>query len=184
MTTTPATDVVVGTYTIDPAHSRAGFAVRHLGFSKVRGHFPTFAGTLEVDPSDLSTLNAQASIDAGSITTADAKRDEHLRSTDFFDVAEHPTLTFASLETRDAGGDRVTLRGELTMRGVTRTVDLDVVYLGEATDPWGGSRVAFEAQTTVNRKDYGLNWNAVLETGGFLVGEDVEITLEIQAVKA
>jgi polyisoprenoid-binding protein YceI len=184
MTTAPVTDLAVGTYTVDPAHSRVGFAVRHLGFSKVRGHFPSFTGSLELDPSDLSTLRATATIDATSITTADEKRDEHLRSEDFFDVTEHPTLSFSALEARDAAGDSVTLVGDLTMRGVTRTVELDAVYLGEATDPWGGTRVAFEGQTTVNRKDFGLNWNAVLETGGFLVGEDVEITLEIQAVRS
>ena len=186
MTTTsaPITDVAVGTYAIDPAHSRAGFAVRHLGFSKVRGHFPSFSGTIELDPSDLNTLTAQASIDAATITTADEKRDAHLRSSDFFDVEEHPTLTFNALEARGVNGERVTVVGDLTMRGVTRTVELDAVFLGEAKDPWGGDRIAFEAQTTVNRKDFGLNWNAVLETGGFLVGEDVEITLEIQAVRS
>jgi len=181
-TTTP--DVAVATYTVDPGHSSVGFAVRHLGFSKVRGRFTAFEGTLELDQADLSTLSTHASIDAGTITTGDEKRDAHLRSDDFFAVEEHPELSFTSTGTRSVGSDRLEIDGELTMRGVTHPVTFDAVYLGEARDPWGGDRVAFEATTKVNRKDYGLNWNAALETGGFLVANEVEIVLEIQAVKA
>jgi polyisoprenoid-binding protein YceI len=184
MTTNPATEIAVGTYTVDPSHSSVGFAVRHLGFSKVRGNFTTFEGSVTLDPADLSTLGAEAAIEAGSITTGDEKRDAHLRSEDFFAAEEHPTLAFTATGVRDVTGETLTLVGDLTMRGVTREVELDVVFLGEARDPWGGERVAFEARTRVNRKDYGLNWNAVLETGGFLVGDDVEIVLEIQAVKS
>jgi polyisoprenoid-binding protein YceI len=184
MTTNAAPEIAVGTYTVDPSHSSVGFAVRHLGFSKVRGSFQAFEGSVTLDPSDLSTLGAEATIETASITTGDEKRDAHLRSDDFFAAETHPTLTFRATGVRDVASETLTLVGDLTMRGVTREVELDVVYLGEARDPWGGERVAFEARTVVNRKDYGLNWNAVLETGGFLVADEVEIILEVQAVRA
>jgi polyisoprenoid-binding protein YceI len=183
-TTTTTPDVAVGTYAIDASHSRVGFAVRHLGFSRVRGHFGTFSGEVTMEPGDLGSLSASATIEAGTIGTADERRDAHLRSADFFDVENHPELTFVTTGVRAGDDGQFVLAGDLTMRGVTRPVELDAVFLGEARDPWGGERVAFEAQTKVNRKDFGLNWNAALETGGFLVGEDVEIVLEIQAVKA
>ncbi|HYE97233.1 MAG TPA: YceI family protein [Rubricoccaceae bacterium] len=176
-------DVAVQTFAIDPTHSRVGFTVRHLGFSKVRGSFEQFEGIVEMVPGDLSTLRTEATIQAASITTNEAKRDAHLRSADFFETETFPTLSFRSTGVRDVRGDAFTLVGELTMHGVTRAVELDAVYLGEGKDPWGGTRVAFEAGVTVNRKDYGLNWNVALETGGFLVSENVEITLEIQAVQ-
>ena len=178
------TESAVTTYTIDPAHSRLGFAVRHMGFSKVRGSFEQFEGVVRMQPNALETLEAEGVVQANSITTSDAKRDEHLRSPDFFEVDNHPTISFRSTEVRDVKGESFTLVGELTMRGVTRTVELSATYLGEGKDPWGGTRVAFEASTTVNRKDFGLNWNAVLETGGFLVSDEVQITLEIQAVQS
>ena len=120
---------------------------------------------------------------AASITTNDEKRDTHLRSGDFLLVDEHPTLTFESTGVRNVSGDTFEIVGDLTIRGVTKQVTFDAVYLGEGTDPWGGARVAFSAQTTINRKDFGVNWNAVLETGGFLVSEDVELQIEIQAVQ-
>jgi polyisoprenoid-binding protein YceI len=171
------------TFSIDPSHSRAGFTVRHMGFSKVRGRFEQLEGFLHMEGNDLSTLEAQATIQTQSITTNDQKRDEHLRSADFFEVEKYPTLTFKSTGVEGVDGNRFTLVGELTMHGVTRTVELAGEFLGEGVDPWGGTRAAFEAATTVNRKDYGLNWNAVLETGGLLVSDAVEITLEIQAVR-
>lgn len=183
MTNITAPEVAVATYTVDPTHSRVGFAVRHLGFSRVRGHFGAFNGTITLDPTALDTLGAEARIDATTIVTADERRDAHLRSPDFFDVEQHPELTFVSTGVRAIDDGRFSLAGDLTMRGVTLPVELDAVFLGEARDPWGGERVAFEAQTKVNRKDFGLNWNAALETGGFLVGEEVEIVLEIEAVK-
>jgi polyisoprenoid-binding protein YceI len=175
------TAVDLQTYTIDPAHSRMGFTVRHMGFSKVRGSFEQFDGTIRLAGEDLSTLEARATIKSETITTNDTNRDTHLRSEDFFQVEKHPTITFNSTEVRDVSGKSFVLVGEFTMRGVTRTIELQGEYLGSGTDPWGGTRVAFEASTKINRKDYGLNWNAVLETGGFLVSEEVEITLEMQA---
>ncbi|HLA64920.1 MAG TPA: YceI family protein [Rhodothermales bacterium] len=182
MTTTTA-DVAVQTYTIDPSHSRMGFVVRHLGFSKVRGAFEQFEGTVRMDPSDLSTLQTAGSVQTASITTNEEKRDAHLRSADFFEADTYPTLTFTSTGVSGVSGESFTLAGDLTMRGITHPVTLQAEYLGEGGDPWGGTRVAFEAKTKVNRKDWGLNWNVALEAGGFLVSEEVEIVLEIQAVK-
>jgi polyisoprenoid-binding protein YceI len=183
MNTTSQQVDVLTTYSIDPAHSEAGFTVRHMGFSKVRGSFEELEGTVRMAPGDLSTLEAEATIQSQSITTRDEKRDTHLRSEDFFQVNDYPTITFKGTEVREVNGNDFKLVGELTMRGVTKTVELEGEYLGEGTDPWGGTRVAFEATTKVNRKEFGLNWNAVLETGGFLVSDEVEITLAIQAVQ-
>lgn len=170
------------TYAIDATHSRVGFIVRHLGFSKVRGSFEQVEGIVRFDGSDLLTLQTEATIQAASITTNEPKRDAHLRSADFFETDTFPTLTFRSLAVQEVDGKGFTLTGELTMHGVTKTVELEGEYLGQARDPWGGTRVSFEARTKVNRKDYGLNWNVALEAGGLLVSESVEIILEIQAV--
>lgn len=183
MSNQTVSDVAITTYAIDASHSRMGFAVRHMGFSKVRGSFEQFEGTIRMAPGDLTTLEAEATAQTQSITTNEAKRDAHLRSADFFEVETYPTLTFTSTEVTDVSGSTFTLVGELTMHGVTKTVELDAEYLGEGQDPWGGTRVAFEAKTTINRKDFGLNWNAVLEAGGVLVSEDVQIVLELQAVE-
>jgi polyisoprenoid-binding protein YceI len=175
------TQNAVQTYTIDPSHSRLGFTVRHLGFSKVRGSFGEFEGVVRMEGHDLSTLEAEAVVRTESITTNDVNRDNHLRTADFFLIEEYPTLTFKSTGVRRAAGSAFTLAGELTLRGVTKAIELEGEYLGSGRDPWGNAKVAFEARTKINRKDYGLSWNAVLETGGFLVSDDVEITLEIQA---
>ncbi len=180
---TPTTTQDTQTFRIDPAHSQVSFAVRHMGFSKVRGRFETFEGTLRMTPDQLDSLEAEAAVDVASLTTGDEKRDTHLRSEDFFETETHPELTFKSTGVKNISGSTSTLTGELTIRGVTKAVELDAEFLGEAKDPWGGTRVAFEAETTINRKDFGLNWNQVLETGGVLVGETIEITLEAQAVR-
>jgi polyisoprenoid-binding protein YceI len=180
-TTTTATDV--RTYTIDPSHSRVGFTVRHMGFSKVRGRFEAFEGTVQMEPGVLESIQAEVNIEAASIDTNEPKRDAHLRTGDFFLVDEYPKAVFRSTGVKNISGNTFTLVGELTLRGVTRTVALAAEYNGEGKDPWGGTRVAFEARTKINRKDFGLNWNVVLETGGWLVSEDVEIALEIQAVE-
>ncbi len=177
------TKTTLSTYTIDPSHSRFGFVVRHLGFSKVRGSFEQFEGSLQLDPSDLSTLRADATVQATSITTSDEKRDTHLRSADFFEVVRFPTITFKSKEVKNVSGDAFTLVGDFTLHGVTKPIEMKAEYLGEGKDPWGGTRVAFETRTKINRKEYGLNWNAVLETGGLLVSDEVEIVLEVQAVQ-
>jgi polyisoprenoid-binding protein YceI len=176
-------DLAVQTYAVDPSHSRLGFVVRHLGFSKVRGAFEQFEGIVRMAPGDLSTLEAETTIQAQSITTSEAKRDAHLRSADFFEVDAYPTIAFKSTDVRDVNGDRFVLVGDLTMHGVTKRVELKGEFLGEGGDPWGGTRVAFEAGTKLNRKEFGLNWNVALEAGGWLVSEDVEIVLEVQAVQ-
>ena len=177
------TETTTTTYAIDPSHSRLGFTARHMGFSKVRGRFEHFEGTVRLNPDDLSTLEAEGTAQAQSITTNETKRDEHLRSADFFEVEKYPTLTFKSTGVRDVSGHTFKLDGELTIRDVTKSVTFDGQYLGEGKDPWGGTRVAFEAETKINRKDFGLEWNAVLEAGGVLVSEEIKIELEIQAVQ-
>ena len=181
MSTITQTDLQ--TFTIDASHSRLAFVVRHLGFSKVRGSFEQFEGQVRMQAGDLSTLEAEATAQASTITTNEEKRDAHLRSGDFFDVETYPTITFKSTDVRNVSGNSFTLVGDLTMRGVTKRVELDAEFLGEGQDPWGGTRVGFEARTEINRKEFGLNWNAALEAGGFLVSDDVKIVLEIQAVQ-
>jgi len=179
MTTTtdiiPATDWVAGTWTIDPSHSEVGFTVRHL-VSKVRGQFETFEGTLTTGAT-LEETRANASIDLNSVNTRDAGRDGHLRSADFFDVENHGPMTFA---TTSFNGQTAT--GELTLKGVTRTVELDVEFLGIGGDPWGGTRAGFEATTEINRKDFGVNFNGIVDGGKVLVGDKVQIHLAIEAV--
>ena len=174
----------IATYTIDPAHSEVGFVVRHMGFSKVRGRFEKFEGTITGDPSDISSLTVHVKIDANSITTDEEKRDAHLRSGDFLDIEANPTITFDSTRVTNVDGKNFTVEGDLSIRGVTKKVELNGSYLGEGKDPWGGTRVGFDASTRVNRKDFGVNWNAALETGGFLVGDQVEIHLDVQAVQS
>ncbi len=175
------TQTALQTYAIDASHSRLGFSVRHLGFSKVRGSFEQFEGTLRMAPGDLASLEAEAVVHTATVTTHNAGRDEHLRSGDFFLADEHPTITFTSTGVRDVSGDSFTLVGDFTVRGVTQPIELKAEFLGAGKDPWGNEKVAFEGRTTINRKDYGLNWNAALETGGFLVSDEVEITIEVQA---
>jgi polyisoprenoid-binding protein YceI len=179
--TTTATPVGTRTYQMDKAHSEAGFQVRHL-LSKVRGHFSEFDGQITFDPDAPEQGTVQFSIQAASINTNEPKRDAHLRSEDFFAVDQHPTLTFVSRAVAKTNVAEYAVEGDLTIRGVTRPVTLDVTYLGAAKDPWGNERVAFEAETTLNRKDFGLTWNAALETGGFLVGDEVRVLLSIQAL--
>ena len=170
------------TFQIDKAHSEAAFQVRHL-LTKVRGRFSDFAGTIEFHPERPAAGGVTFTIQAASIDTNQPDRDAHLRSDDFFAVEQHPTLTFVSRAIAPAGTDAFNVEGDLTIRGVTRRIVLPVSYLGSAKDPWGNEKLAFEAETTINRKDFGLNWNAVLETGGFLVGDEVRIVVSIQAVR-
>jgi polyisoprenoid-binding protein YceI len=180
---TKAKDVALSTYNIDPSHSQIEFKVKHLGFSKVTGGFEEFEGHFILDPDNLETLEAEATIDAASIDTGEEERDTHLRSDDFFAVDSHPELRFETTDVKEVSGNSLTVTGELTIRGVTQEIELDVTYLGEAKDPWGGERAAFEATGSINRKDFGLTWNKVLETGNFLVGEKVELTMDVQGVK-
>lgn len=182
-TATRATDIGVSTWTIDPAHSQIEFDVQHMMFARVRGGFRTVAGTIHLPAAgDAAQPRVEAVIESGSIDTGQAQRDEHLRSADFFNVERFPALRFASRSVaRDDAGDLI-VTGDLTIRDVTRSVDLAVRESGRGADPWGGQRVGFSATTTIDRRDFGLAWNQALETGGILVGNDVRITLEIQAV--
>ncbi len=176
MTTATATR----TFQIDKTHSEAAFQVRHL-ISKVRGRFTDFDGAIAFDEAEPQRSTVSFTIQAGSIDTGVADRDAHLRSTDFFAVDQYPTITFRSTAIAPKGNDEFLVTGDLTMRGVTRQVVIPVSYLGAAVDPWGNQKIAFEGEVSLNRKDYGLTWNAALETGGFLVGDDVKVSLSVQA---
>ncbi len=169
-----------GTYQIDPAHSVVEFQVRHLGLAKVRGRFNTFSGTIEI-ADDPAESQVEVTIDAASIDTRDEQRDAHLRSPDFLDVDEHPTLEFHSTTVRLDGEDP-RVEGLLMVRGVTRPVTLDVEFEGATVDPWGNERIGVSATTDVNREDFGLTWNQALETGGWLVGKSIRIDLSVEAI--
>lgn len=170
------------TFAIDKAHSDLLFQVRHL-VTRVRGRFTDFSGTLSFDLESPADSSVVVTIDAASIDTGTPDRDTHLRSADFFDVATYPALTFVSSRVDRKSDDRFDVTGTLTIHGVTREVTLPVTYLGRATDPWGNERAGFESEITINRKDFGLGWNALLETGGFVVGDEVKITLSVQAIE-
>lgn len=171
-------------YVIDPSHTSVGFTVRHLMVTKVRGSFEKVSGTVKYDPNEPEKIVIDATIDAASINTGEAKRDEHLRSPDFFDVAKHPTLTFKSKKAKVLGKGKLEVIGDLTIRGVTKEVTLQVEGLDqEIKDPWGNVRRGATATTRINRKDFGLAWNQVLETGGVMVGEDVDIQIDVQLIR-
>lgn len=178
---TSATPTSTRTFAIDKAHSEVTFQVRHL-VTKVRGHFSDFAGTIQFDEANPGNSTVEFTIQTASIDTATADRDKHLRSEDFFFVDKHPTLTFVSSGITKKSGDAYDVHGTLTIRGVAKEIVLAVAFLGAAKDPWGQARIGFEAETTLNRKEFGLMWNAALETGGFLVGDEVKIGLQIQAI--
>lgn len=169
---------------IDPAHSGVHFGVRHMMVSTVRGEFTRVSGTVEIDERDLSRSTVHAIIDATSISTRDAKRDEHLRSADFLDVANHPAIEFRSTRITPGAKDSLTIAGNLTIRGVTREVVLEVEEGGgEVRDPWGNTKRGASATTRINRRDFGLQWNVALETGGIVVGDELKIEIEIELLK-
>jgi polyisoprenoid-binding protein YceI len=167
-------------YRIDKTHSEAVFQVRHL-ITKVRGRFSDFEGTIAFDAEAPEHSSVTFTVQTSSIDTNSADRDAHLRSDDFFGVERFPTLTFVSTAITKTSDDEFAVEGDLTIRDTTRRVTLPVTYLGKARDPWGSEKLAFETEITINRKDYGLLWNAALETGGFLVGDDVKINVSVQA---
>jgi polyisoprenoid-binding protein YceI len=181
--TTPTATIT--TWNIDPAHSVAEFKVKHMMISNVKGQFPKLSGVLTLDESNRTNSRVGAVIEAASIETRDEQRNAHLKSTDFFHVEKFPTLYFKSSRVNLVGDGEVAVEGDLTIRGVTRKVTFSVEGpTPPAKDPWGNTRIAVSATTKINRKDFGLTWNAALETGGILVGEDVTITLDVQFVKA
>lgn len=170
-------------WNFDPVHSHVAFSVRHLMISKVTGHFKVWTGTLLMDQEHPQNSRIEVSIDATSIDTKEPQRDDHLRSADFLDVAKFPKITFRSTRVEKLDDEHFRVTGDFTIRDVTHDVVLNVEYAGRAKDPWGGERAGFSATTSIDRKDYGLTFNVPLEGGGVLVGEKVNITLEIQAVK-
>lgn len=180
MSSSPAA-ITSRVFTIDKAHSEVVFQVRHL-ITKVRGRFSDFEGHVRLDEANPSTSSIALTLQAASVDTNQPDRDAHLRSADFFQVDQHPSLSFVSTSVVVRDGVHYDVTGDLTIRGVTRSITVPVSYLGLASDPWGQTRAGFEGETTVNRKDFGLVWNAALETGGFLVGDDVRITVSLQAI--
>lgn len=179
------TQTAVTTWNVDPAHTVAEFKVKHMMISNVKGQFAKVSGVLTLDEADVTKSSVEASIDVASIGTNDAQRDGHLKSPDFFDVEKFPAMTFKSTGVKVTGAGEGAVEGDLTIRDVTRKVVFAVEGpTAPAKDPWGNSRVAVSATTKISRKDFGLIWNAALETGGVLVGDDVTITLDVEFVKA
>jgi len=182
MTTTPAT---LTAWNIDPAHSAAEFKVKHMMISNVKGKFSGISGSLSLDDADPTRSSIEALIPAATLSTADEQRDNHLKSADFFDAEKFPNLTFKSTQVKRLAEGELAVTGELTMHGVTKTVTFAVDGPSQpGKDPWGNQRIGLSATTKINRKDFGLTWNAALETGGVLVGEDIAITLDVQFIKA
>ena len=191
MTETQATPVAVmvgapditGDYVLDVAHSRLGFVARHAMVTKVRGAFNDFEGTAHLDGDDPTKSSASVSIEVASVDTRQPQRDDHLRNNDFFDAATYPKITFVSTSVEKRSEENFRMTGDLTIKNVTRPVSVDFEYSGSATDPYGNQRVGFEGSTVINRKDFGVNFNAVLETGGVMVSEKITLEFEISAIK-
>ena len=184
MSTVTAPHTATGTYAIDPTHSRIGFVARHAMVTKVRGSFNEFEGTGFFDADRPENSHVQLVIQAASIDTRNADRDAHLRSNDFFDMDQYPQITFRSSSVEQAGEGEYRVTGELTIKGVTRPVTVDFDYTGVAVDPFGNQRLGLEGTTTINRKDWGVSFNAPLETGGVLISEKVTLEFEVSAVRS
>jgi polyisoprenoid-binding protein YceI len=171
-------------WTIDPNHTLIEFSVKHMMITTVRGRFTRFSGSIQLDERQPERAGVEGSVEVDSIDTHAADRDAHLRSADFFDVANHPRMTFRSTAIRPRAEGRFAIAGDLTIRGVTRPVVFEVVDEGRSQDPWGKRRWGLSAETVINRKDFGLNWNVALETGGWLVGDQVRVSVELQLIEA
>lgn len=183
MSQTTTTHTATSVWAIDPAHSGVGFSVKHLMFATVKGAFRTFSGKVVLNEANVRASSIEVEIDANSIDTRQEQRDAHLRSADFFDAENFPTVTFRSTRIEQVRPGHFRATGELTIRGVTREVVLDVEETGRGQDPWGGERIGFTARTTIERDAFGLTWNQVLEAGGFAVGNDIAITINAEVVK-
>jgi len=170
-------------WTIDPAHSQIEFSARHMMISNVRGRFEKFSGTFEFDEEDPTTMRVEIAIDAASINTKEAQRDDHLRSADFLNTELYPNITFKSTAVEKVDEHNLKVKGDLTIADATRPVTLDVEYAGTVSSPWGTVNTGFSARARISRKDFGLTWNHVLETGGFLVGDEIKIDIELEAIK-
>jgi|CXWL01.1.fsa_nt_gi polyisoprenoid-binding protein YceI len=175
-------DAAPVTYTIDATHSNVGFRVRHL-VSKVNGSFKSFDGTIVMDAENPAASSVTFTIKAASISTDNEQRDTHLKGDDFFAAEKFPELTFKSTAVKKLAGTDYEVKGNLTMRGVTKEITLPVSFLGEVKDPWGNTKAGFSSSTTVNRKDYGINWNKALDNGGLLVSDDVEVSIELEVAR-
>lgn len=171
------------TYKIDTDHTEITFKVKHLGISYVSGSFGEFQGTFEFDPNNVDASRTEAKIAAKSINTRNKKRDDHLRAPDFLDASKFPAITFVSKEIKNVNGSNFTVVGDLSIHGVTKEVELAVTFNGAVKDPWGNEKAAFSASTEINRKHFGLTWNKLLETGAFVVGEEVKISIEVEGTK-
>lgn len=183
MTTTETTTILTGAYAIDPTHSRIGFVARHAMVTKVRGSFNQFEGEGYFDADDPANSRLQLTIDAASIDTRNADRDGHLRGNDFFDMEQYPTITFVSTSVEAVGDSTYRVSGDLTLKGVSKPISIDFEFAGAAVDPFGNQRIGLEGAVTVNRKDWGLTWNAPLAAGGVLVSEKVTLEFEVSAIK-
>lgn len=172
-------EIPTGTWSIDASHSEVGFSVRHLAVAKVKGQFESFEGTITIAEDPLQSA-VEASIDLASITTRDKQRDEHLRSSDFFNVEANPKMTFRSTSVTPSGSD-YKLVGDLTIKDVTKPVELDLEFNGVSPDPWGGTRAGFSATGEINRKDFGIDFNIPLDGGGFVIGDKIKLVLEVEA---
>jgi polyisoprenoid-binding protein YceI len=170
-------------WVIEPSHSNLEFSARHLGISTVKGTFADFSATLELDEEDPTRSRGTVEVQVGSLNTRDDRRDAHLRSADFFDAETHPVAAFRTTSIRPSGEDRYKVSGELTIRGVTRLVELDAEVTEQMPDPWGNTRIGVSVQGTINRTDFGLNWNQVLDAGRLLVGEKVKISADAELVR-
>lgn len=177
------TEPATSTWRIDPTHTAVEFAARHMMITTVRGRLAGVEGTIELNDTDPARSSVHATLDTASLDTRMEQRDQHLRSADFLDVEKFPTITFKSTEVTGAG-ESFSVTGDLTIRGTTRPVTLDVTFEGRAMDPWGGERAGFTASTKIDRRDFGLTWNQAMEAGGVLVGNDIKINIELQAVRA
>lgn len=185
MTTTPnPIETLTGEYAIDPSHSRIGFVARHAMVAKVRGSFNEFVGTGHFDPANVSNTSLEVTIQAASIDTRHPDRDAHLRSNDFFDMESYPEIRFVSTSVNSAGAGIYRVTGDLTIKAVTKPVTINFEYTGSATDPFGNQRIGLEGSAIVNRRDWGVNWNAALEAGGVLVSENVTLEFDVSAIKA
>lgn len=182
---TTAAEPAISTWTIDPAHSNIEFAVKHMMVSTVKGRFRSVEGSLRVDEADPARSTVEAAIDVASVDTGVEDRDKHLRSDDFFNAERFPRIAFRSTKIeRDGADDQWKMTGELTIRDVTRPVTLDVEFVGRSPDAWGKERAGFSAETKISRKDFGVNWNGLIETGGVVVSDSVRIMLEVEVVRA
>ena len=182
--TSTAERTLTGNYTIDPAHSHVGFTVRHVMVTKVRGQFQEYEGSGYFDAEEPAKSTIDLTIKTASIDTGNPDRDNHLRSNDFFDMENYPEIRFVSTSVEPLDSERYRVTGDLTIKGITKPVAVDFEYTGAAVDPFGNNRIGFEGRTTINRKDWGVNWNAALEAGGVAVSEKVALEFEVSAIKA